>query len=665
MIFRETRTRYAAFILVIALLAALVVAYDRVRIEQSTRRVEIAMDYNDFLGLARSYNYNPQAFLVELRRAGLTSLALTEELGGTIPSSRNANVISGVGVLDAARLAPLADPTLASLMKRNHVRIGDVYLLVYDRATFQRYERQLPLHFGRDGIRVLHSSAPYLIAIRTQLDYFNNVALGIPQNQIDLAEKLKLLVVPRFQNDERVDGPQITAIFDDLHLGNRISTVVFFGLRNQVLGFPDHLTDTASLFKARKLTFGSIETYDPSQVQKGNDAFAELIPGQTVRVMAIAKPEQDKLTFEEIVARYELGVNERNVRVIYLRPFSHEYDGLSIEKTNIDLVRQIAAGITAKGFRLGRAAPIPLYRGNNRVLVGLSALAVPSIFVLLLGFFGWYRRSYAIVAYAATVVLYLAGIGSHHDLLARSMLALVGALLFATAAFSVLSRAFLAVPEDSAGKQLGTSLLWTLAATGVALLGALTVVGLMSSPLVMEEIERFRGVKLVLALPPLIALLLYIFTDRFGGKVPDARGAFAQPVRIYQLLLGIVIVAAGALLLMRSGNQSDIAPSALELSLRHGLTDVLNVRPRLKEFLIGFPLLMLMPALYPAHRRAAGWLLALGIGVGIGDMIDTLSHLHTPLLISVLRIVNGAVVGCIIGAIVILIYRAVARRISA
>ena len=58
-----------------------------------------------------------------------------------------------------------------------------------------------------------------------------------------------------------------------------------------------------------------------------------------------------------------------------------------------------------------------------------------------------------------------------------------------------------------------------------------------------------------------------------------------------------------------------------------------------------------------AHRRAIGWLLALGIGVGIGDVIDTFSHLHTPLEISLLRVVNGLIIGAIIGIIVIAIYR--------
>ena len=55
-------------------------------------------------------------------------------------------------------------------------------------------------------------------------------------------------------------------------------------------------------------------------MQKGNDTLAKLIPGRTVRVQAIAKTELDKLRLDEVVDRYVLGVRERNVRVVYLRP---------------------------------------------------------------------------------------------------------------------------------------------------------------------------------------------------------------------------------------------------------------------------------------------------------------------------------------------------------
>lgn len=652
------KTRYAAAVLIVALIASLVVALFRVRTESHARRVELAMDFTDFDALARSYDYNPAAFLIALRRAGLTSLALTEELGANVGYNGRAYATTGAALVNQAAISPIGDPLLAALVRSNRIERGAIYLLVDDAATYERYRTQLALHFSARSVRVLRAKRPWLLEVRTQIDYFNAIALGIPTDQIKLARRLGLLVVPRFQNDERYGAPQINALFDDvLRYDPKVSTVMFFGLSNEVVGYPDHLEDTADAFKSRSFNFGSIETYDPTQVQKGNDTLARLIPGRTVRVQAIAKTELDKLKLDDVVARYALGVRERNVRVVYLRPWGHRDGDLSIEATNVEMVKAIAGELRAAGFRLGRATPIPQYRGNNRVLVGIAALAVPSIFVLLLEFFGWYRRRYAIAAYALTVLLYLAGLLAHHDEFVRSSIALAGALLFATAALLILIPAWREAAAADTRTQLIRSLGWMIAATGVALLGALVVVGVLSSPLTMEEIDRFRGVRLVLALPPAIALALYLFDRRYGSRVQRARDVFLSPVLTYQLLAGVLILAAGALMLVRSGNDSDVSPTPLELGLRHALTATLSVRPRFKEFLIGFPAMMLLPALLAPHRRAIGWLLALAIGVGIGDVIDTFSHLHTPIEISILRVINGLVVGAIIGAVLIWLYR--------
>ncbi|HVA32877.1 MAG TPA: DUF5693 family protein, partial [Candidatus Baltobacteraceae bacterium] len=608
----------------------------------------------------------PAAFLIALRRAGLTSLALTEELGANVGYDGKSYVTSGATLVNQARISPIRDPLLARLVAQKKIDTGAVYLLVSDRSSYNRYRTELALHFMPKSIRVLRATRPWLIEVHTQIDYFNNIALGIPTGQIELARRLGLLVIPRFQNDERYGPNKIEATFDNvLRYDPKVSTVIFFGLRNQVLGFPDHLKDTAGAFKRHVFNFGAIETYDNSQIQKGNDTLARLIPGRTVRVQAIAKTELDKIKLDEVVARYVLGVRERNVRVVYLRPWDHQDGTLSIEATNVELVKAIADELKADGFRLGRATPIPLYHGDNRALVGIAALAVPSIFVLLLEFFGWYRRRLAFAAYALTALLYVAGLALHHDMFARSVIALAGALLFETAALLILIPAFNEIPSPRFGTQVLRSIGWTLAATGVALLGALVVVGIMSSPLAMEEIERFRGVKLVLAVPPLVALVLYLFDRRFGSGVERPKDVLLSPIRTYQLLAGIIIVAAGVLMVMRSGNQSDVAPSQIELAMRQTLTHVLSVRPRLKEFLIGFPCMMLLSALVVAHRRAVGWLLALGIGVGVGDVVDTFSHLHTPVLISVQRIFNGLAIGIVIGIALIWLYELWRRRSAA
>ncbi|MBV8490560.1 MAG: hypothetical protein JO199_08525 [Candidatus Eremiobacteraeota bacterium] len=657
------RARYAAAVLIVALLACLAVAVFRARVESQSRRVELAMDFQDFYALARSYNYNPAAFLIALRRAGLTSLALTEELGGNIGLDGKSYVTSGAALINQARISPIKDPLLAAMVASKHVDPNAVYLLTSEESSFNRYLTQLQLHFMPKSVRVLRKTKPWLIEVHTQIDYFNNTALGIPTDQLLLARRLGLLVIPRFQNDERFDQAKIDAEFRDvLRYDRLVSTVIFFGLRNQVFGFPDHLPDAAAAFEQHpQLNFGAIETYDDSQIQKGSEGLALLMPGRTVRVQAIAKTELDKIRLDEVVARYLLGVRERNVRVVYLRPWDHQDGDFSIEKTNVEMVSQIANELRASGFKLGRATPIRPYRGNNRLLIGIAALAVPAIFVLLLELLGLYRRGLAWAAYGLTILLYAGAVLVHRDLFAREALALAGALLFATAAILALIPAFVEPPAKTTGTQLIRSAGWMLAATGVTLLGALVVVGLMSSPLAMEEIVRFRGARIVLALPPVIAFALYLFDRRFGSGVERPRDVFFSPILAYQLIAGIAVIAGGALLLMRSGNDSDISPSQFELALRHFLTHVLSVRPRFKDFLIGFPCMMLVPALLFAHRRAIGWLLALGIGVGVGDVLDTFCHLHTSLEVSLIRIVLGLVVGFVISAIVIAIYRRVAR----
>lgn len=659
----DTKTRIIALLFIIGLLASLAVAAFRLRTEQHAKRVELAMDYGDFVSLARSYGYNTAAFLVALRRSGLTSIALTEELGQNVGDSGLAYASTGAALLNQARLSPLSDPLLESLAKSNAIQRDAMYVIVFDKPTYERYLRNLDLHFEKKTVRVLRASKPWIIEVRTQIDYFNNTGLGIPDDQLALAKRLHLLVIARFQNDERWQQPQFEAAFDNvIASGVKVSDVVFFGLRNQVFGFPDEIPAAALAFKAHDaksahpLNFGSIETYDASQVQKGNDALGRLLPNQTVRVQAIAKLDQDKIKLDEAIGRYVLGVRERNVRVVYLRPWGHQDPGLSIEATNIKYIHSIAQELVDHGFKLGRATPIPAYRGDNPILIALAALAVPSIFALLLIYFGWFRLPLVLGAYLLTELVYGAGAVSHHDIAARSAVALVGVMLFAAAAFLSVASAFTQEPAENMRDQIVRSVGATLVAVAIALCGALVVVGMMSSPVAMQEIEPMRGVKAVLLLPPLIALAIYLFSGRYGTGV-KARDVLNSPVLLAQLLLGIVVIAAGALLVMRSGNQSDISPSNFELAARHFLGNVLGVRPRQKLFLVGIPFLMLAPALLSAHRKVVGWIFALAIGVGIGDVIDTFSHLHTPLLISTQRVFNGVVIGAIIGVLLIWIYR--------
>ena len=657
-----TYRRILLAVLALGLLACLFVAARRERHEHRANRVEIVMDDSDFQSLARSYAYDQRAFLVALRRAGLTSLAVQEELGGQVSTSPTAAAYAGSALLAQAKLTGFRDPVFARLAVHG-IRNDEMYVVAYDQPTAARYAQQLGLKFSRRAVRVLRAQIPAVFAIRTQPDYFGTVGLGLPADRVALAHELALRLVPRLQNDERFGPPQIDALLGDAVRGHEAHTVVFFGLRNQVLGYPDAIDATAKSMRAANLNFGTIETYDVKQNQAGSEKLAQDLPDRTVRVQAISKVEQDKLRPEEIVQRYDLGVRERNVRVVYLRPFAHQWNGRSIEATNVELVRQIAQGVRAAGLRVGTATPFERFV-TRPWEIALASLAVPAILLILLAEFGLGDRRWLIAFVVVDLVLVLAGFAAHHDMAVRKLLALAGAIAFPIAGFAAIGSAFRAPQPDSTGAAILDGIRVLAIALAVTLGGALVVVGLLSTPLTMTEIDRFSGVKLVLAVPPLLCLLLYLFTRRWGSPL-TFRALADSPVTVLPLLVGVGLIGAGYLLLARSGNQSDIAPSSLELVLRSHLTTLLQVRPRFKEFVVGFPALMLVAALLPAHRARWGWLLALAIGVGLADVVDTFSHLHTALAVSVLRLANGAVLGIALGALAIVVYRTALRKQSA
>ena len=131
------------------------------------------------------------------------------------------------------------------------------------------------------------------------------------------------------------------------------------------------------------LEFGTIEVYDAKTLQAGNDALARRMPARVVRVQAIGKVEQDKLRAEEIVARFLLGVRERNVRVVYLRPFTHPWGKRSIEAANVAIVARIANGLRANHFQIGR--PVGITRmAFSPYEIAVVSLAVPAIVLLIL-----------------------------------------------------------------------------------------------------------------------------------------------------------------------------------------------------------------------------------------------------------------------------------------
>jgi hypothetical protein len=205
-----------------------------------------------------------------------------------------------------------------------------------------------------------------------------------------------------------------------------------------------------------------------------------------------------------------------------------------------------------------------------------------------------------------------------------------------------------------------------LAACGITLLGAATVVGLLADRLFLIKADAFAGIK-VAQLVPLVAagvvyaLGLWAGADRpWPGVVREVRDRVArigtQPVLIWQVAAAVAVLALLAVLVLRSGNDPGVGVSGLELRLRSILDRLLYARPRFKEFLIGHPAMVAGLALAVTGRPRWATLPLLLVGaIGQVSLLNTFCHLHTPLLVSALRALLGIAIGVIIGAVSYLI----------
>jgi hypothetical protein len=130
----------------------------------------------------------------------------------------------------------------------------------------------------------------------------------------------------------------------------------------------------------------------------------------------------------------------------------------------------------------------------------------------------------------------------------------------------------------------------------------------------------------------------------------------AQPILIGYSVIGLVVLVMVGIMVARSGNDSGVEVSGIELRFRALLDTLLFVRPRTKEFLLGHPAMFAGIALALGGRR--GWaalLLVIGM-IGEVSILNTFCHIHTPIMLSVWRVIIGAVVGAIVGILVVLIF---------
>ena len=356
---------------------------------------------------------------------------------------------------------------------------------------------------------------------------------------------------------------------------------------------------------------GVIESVD----QAGMIDIAKVNP--VVRVFAIPAAWQAVLQPEEIASKFVLAARERNHRLLYVRPYQR------IDDTDLYL-NKIRDGLEKAKFTLGQPEALEFRQDQN---LRKFALLGPILgLVLLVTVMPWTILSW-LVAIGMLGVCFVFGDRSYGSL------ALLAACVFPALGFS-LSR-------DSA-------LDW-FKATLITLMGALFVSAIGVDRNQVLALEPFRGVALTLVLPPALVALAMLPKRDIRQTI---RGLWGIQLNLGTLVLIGIGIAAVALVVLRRGNTtsgSSISPT--EAKVRAALQDSL-IRPRTKEILLHPAALLGLSSGWPLWF--SNILLLAGV-IGQGSIVDSFAHYHTPLLITLLRTVNGLAIGLAISIVTVLV----------
>nr|WP_029191021.1 DUF5693 family protein [Ornithinibacillus scapharcae] len=605
-------------ITIVLLLASLPGIINRWQTESENNEYEIVVPYDEIFTLTEEGTVTVDEALSTLKDAGLTTVSVQPI---TLANWELMGIIQMYTEEELNQLLRFSNHQLDLSQERNGFYItlpSDPYYLDKIKEYFEPEE--IPIN----GMSVYFIPSDNGIGLNTSLGYDEQIINNIKSHGLSYILRVE-------NNDSETNYRDVESI---TNLNGHTSAVLFSG--EEVIGYPeiDELKDHVSTLSDAGYSLYMIEF----SAQKGMQTAARETDYDIIRLhsLRIAKD-----TLPADIDKAVRAIKERNIKTIFFRlPFEEAIQSLEMGVEFIE-------GVTDKlpdHFTPGVAAPfekieIPIWSQIASLLAGVLFMTLAALEVFK------DRRLHlaAPIIMAALTVAYL--------LTDRLAILQVFALLVAVVApiYAVLSARNLETTN------IGKIILAYLKAIAITLVGIMIVVGLLNGNAFITGFEVFRGVKLVYVIPITFVLIFVLwFGNMVNVKSTKAIVTFMNaPVRYWQVIVMLIFAAAAFYYITRTGNAGTV--SDLELAFRQKLEDVLYVRPRTKEFLIGFPLFIV--GLYIMGMSKWGKLLLVPGVIGFLSIMNTFTHFHIPLGLSLLRTVYSVVLGLVIGLILIAIVK--------
>ncbi len=674
--------RILLLFIVLGLFAASFVVWQRHQTEVANSTVELVMDYEDISELAQIEGVDRTDLFRQFREAGISTLAVYDVTLEKLHKSGQVSVIAGADLMGQNRTGLMESALWRQWLEAGLLSSEYIYVVGEQTVVFNELREDLLRRFGSRVAQLTGGSVP-MLAIKGHAEKLLEMELGISSAEMNDAAAQGFLVIPRPANYAQVKAEDIQAFFARVGKVKAVSAVIFSG--KEALGYPQLMKQTLDGLKQHQLTLGLIE--HPVQLQfYHQDGLLPLVPQldyQAARVYSISKAEQPKLSLSAATDRWALSDQERNIRINLMRNYEQAIPGKTLIETNLQYVADTKQAIEAKGYSIGKAGVFAPYFPSPW-LVALMAVGVIAAGILLLTQLHPLSGQLQYGVFAVLSLLFVVPILGGGGTLLRQIAGFGAAVLFPVLAMTWQLDRWRQVSQTAGGwvwQVLHHGVVGLVLTFAVSMIGGLYLAALLSDVRFLLEMQIFRGVKLTFILPLVLVALVYLTRfnlfepqdDRDAGRIiRQVMQMLNYPVTLKVLML-LGVGALGAWIFIgRSGHTAGVPVPDWEIKIRRFLEQVMYARPRQKEFMIGHPAFLLAAmATVRQWPRLLHFLLVIAATIGQSSLVETFAHLRTPVLMSLIRGIDGMLLGALLGIGLVLavhvmacLTRVLMRRVS-
>ena len=685
----------------LSLIVGIYTVYQRAEVEREYKTAEIMLDYNEMEKFSDSSSEGLDYWLRKFKEFGAESVAIQEETIKLLIEagySLKAEIVSEL--VKEYKWQDNYSEEIVSAISSKDISPEDVIVTTEDEEVYNYIASGLEERYSEDFYETYFLDNVYYIILNGTADdlYYStiqrvvnlagkgvyegtrvvdsrlmNIGIGYDDEKISLAQEAGLDVILRpinfpSYNDKLAEAYK--AANEKYGLKPRIYIVhgkEFF------LGYPGNENSLMDYIKKENIAIALIES-STQREHLGQEGLNKLMKDsnyQALRTFSMWDYIRERNRYynyegaEEIENTMFRAITERNIRVIYFKPFFQEKgskvfltDADEYEKTFISLQNRLSN----HSISFGKAEAMEYFA------IGAKRMAVLSFGITLAAvmlFIKMFNIKKSKVNY-----LYIFALPAAAVPLVMRNIAEKGFAFAAAVVFSGLAIYFFIIQikkiYDAKGKYSNVrimvqSCVILVGSVAISLAGAVFVDSMLADVKYMLEMDIFRGVKFAQILPfgiYLIMFIIYIMSKDDGSvkNIVNTTVKFLnKEIKIYYCIIAGVIGAAAYIYISRTGHETDIQPSDFEMISRNFMEYVLIARPRTKEFLIAFP--AIFAAVFAASKKSEFYtgVFMLAGAMGTSSVINTFSHIRTPIYLSFARTVIALGFGIIIGCILVLI----------